>query len=367
MANFFVGNEKLKERGYKAYIPRHVVCVTGVLAGIPADISVDEIKADMECKYPVVDVYRLNRFVDGSPRPTNRVSVTFRTKQLLEKVKIFCCWNQVRPFVQKVLFCKNCHRCIHKTENCKSKLRCSNCTEIHDETDVNYKNCTKQLKCWYCKTTSHGTTDETCPEREKQRNKKALMARQNLTFVEAQELVTPILSSNIYEALVEVSDNPTPAESFAKMTAGNFIRMSTGTVPKRRVETTPTSTNDEHRNPRRMEAGKIQEGREKNMEKRSRMEKDRRTKILNQEVKNDSKPTEIFTGVGTGLNNTFKTTDRERWKNMALEAKQAAETSMRGTLMNFYTDLVQKNLPTEWQEIIKEVSKQHFKLNSTIF
>ncbi|XP_062565361.1 uncharacterized protein LOC134227723 [Armigeres subalbatus] len=71
-ANAMVDDENLLEAGYKAYIPRHLVCISGVLAGIPTDITEDEILNDIESPAPVMSVFRLSRFVDGLRQPSNR-------------------------------------------------------------------------------------------------------------------------------------------------------------------------------------------------------------------------------------------------------------------------------------------------------
>ena len=354
-ANLFVGEDRLKERGYKAYVPRHLISVRGVLVGIPTDISEEEIMMEIESEYQVIDVYRLNRFVDGRARPTNRVSVTFRASRLPEKVKLFCCTNRVRPFIQKVLFCGKCHRFNHKTNNCKGRQRCSRCSEVHNEEDDDYNNCQKQVKCFYCKT-AHSTTDRNCPERDKQERIKGLMARQNLTYVEAREMLTPRLNSNMYDLLADGVENPTPAESFAKMTAGKYTKrapQNTGALPKRRAEIPTPKPHDTTQ-----QAANVNEKRKRVEEERIRILKENRT--------------DMSTDQGTALHNKHAVTDKERWERITEEANQAAnetaERNMRGALMNFYSDLVQKNdLPREWQEIIKQISKQHFKLDNAIF
>lgn len=43
-----------KNGEYKAYVPVHLVCVTGIVAGIPADIPIEEIQDDIQCDGPIV-------------------------------------------------------------------------------------------------------------------------------------------------------------------------------------------------------------------------------------------------------------------------------------------------------------------------
>ncbi|XP_062556358.1 uncharacterized protein LOC134221180 [Armigeres subalbatus] len=104
-ANAMVDDENLLEAGYKAYIPRHLVCISGVLAGIPTDITEDEILNDIESPAPVMSVFRLSRFVDGLRQPSNRQSLINWTLcnaiyKVLRKTKTNCnvhCWTKAMP------------------------------------------------------------------------------------------------------------------------------------------------------------------------------------------------------------------------------------------------------------------------------
>lgn len=87
-ANRLVQNSVVDSYGYKAYIAKHLVSVTGVVAGIPTDLSNEEIMQDLHCLVPVMDVYRFHRFVNNAKIPSTRVSVTFRANKLPELVKL---------------------------------------------------------------------------------------------------------------------------------------------------------------------------------------------------------------------------------------------------------------------------------------
>lgn len=219
IANRLTTDSLLKGKNYKAYIPRHLISVTGVISGIPLDITADEVMNDIESEATVMQIYRLNRFVDGRPEPSMRMSVTFRASKLPQTVKIFCVSVRVKAFYRKANLCLNCLRYNHKTENCKGKRRCRICTRFHDR-EVDFEHCQQQEKCLYCRS-NHQTTDQSCPERSRQNNIQAIMARTNLTAIEAVEQF-PIQTQNYYEALSEAVQEPTPAESFAKVTAGNY-------------------------------------------------------------------------------------------------------------------------------------------------
>ncbi|XP_055590551.1 uncharacterized protein LOC129742648 [Uranotaenia lowii] len=46
---------------YRAYVPKHAISISGVISGIPLDISDKEILDDIECEVPVMSVKRLSR------------------------------------------------------------------------------------------------------------------------------------------------------------------------------------------------------------------------------------------------------------------------------------------------------------------
>lgn len=218
-ANKLIDDEEFRRRNYRAYVPMHFISVSGVVAGVPLDVSIEELEETVQCEVPILGIRRLNSWIDGAPQPSQRISITFRANKLPRMVKMFSCTSRIRPFNKKSVLCMNCLRYSHRAENCRSKKRCVRCTLVHDE-EEEFGRCLNPIKCLYCRK-DHATTDRECPERKRQDNIQAIMAKTNLTFVEAREQF-PILTENYYEALLEMTDDPTPAESFAKMTANQY-------------------------------------------------------------------------------------------------------------------------------------------------
>lgn len=135
-ANQLQKDPQLKANNYKAYIPRSFVSVSGVVAGVPVDMTIEEIKANITCTCPIISINRLHRFEGGEKIPTSRIGITFRASVLPKDVRLFCCINSVRPFVNRPVLCLNCLRYNHATENCRSRKRCPNCSAIHDDVDL---------------------------------------------------------------------------------------------------------------------------------------------------------------------------------------------------------------------------------------
>lgn len=125
------------------------------------------------------------------------------------------------------------------------------------------------------------------------------MARTNLTAIEAVEQF-PIQTRNYYEALVEATQEPTPAESFATMTAGKY-----------RERITPPSR-----------------ARKRTGENEKSANIADQVVIMQEKKKKTDK--QINTN-GVALFNKFKVTEAENWKNKLREAaKQQQQERIDG-------------------------------------
>lgn len=289
LANRLTNDENLRLKNYRAYIPRHLISVTGVIAGVPLDISEDEVMEDIISEYPVMQVYRMNRFIDNRKEPTQRMSITFRTSKLPTSIKIFHCSLRVRAFFKKAVLCMNCLRYNHKEENCKGKRRCQQCSRIHED-DEEYVNCQNPQRCLHCRK-DHQTSDKKCPERTRQENIQAILARTSLTAVEAVEQF-PIHTQNLYEALVESAQEPTPTESFAEVTSQQY-RPRNNVQRRKREEVSPNS---------------------KNVGDQVTVYKEKKAKIATNGQQN-----------GITLFNKYKTTETEKWKTQLRQAQLTKE------------------------------------------
>lgn len=71
-ANLLVEAINSGDNKYRAYVPKHLVCITGVIAGVPTDIDVEDIRMDIECEVPIVDISRMPKWHEGKRIPINR-------------------------------------------------------------------------------------------------------------------------------------------------------------------------------------------------------------------------------------------------------------------------------------------------------
>lgn len=370
-ANRLVEGVNAADTPYRAYVPRHLVSITGVISGIPEDITDQEIIEGIECDVPILSVRRLNRTAERIP--TRRVSVTFRSNQLPEYVRLFCCRSTVRPFYQRVVFCVNCLRFNHRDTNCKGRRRCEKCTEQH-ETNEEFEKCQRNVKCANCNSSDHSSKDEKCPERERQTRIKGLMARRNITYTEAREII-PISSKNLYEPLSHLEEFPVLDNTFADMTGGNYRW-------KNPLREDWIRTNQE----RKAIKAAIEIEKEKKEKQKENSSYGKRAR-KEPEVNNAQKVTEdrnklvaqgTSNNCGAGLNNTHIVGQTEKWETVLRKAKEqieakaqstikAAEERHQSQLMNFYADFV-TTLGTDEaaRSHFNECTKKHFNLARSV-
>lgn len=355
-ANLLVETINNENGIYTAYIPKHVVCISGVIAGIPTEITTEQIKADLECDVPVFDVYRLNRYEEGRKVPSTRVSITFRASLLPEKVRLFCCVTRVQPFVQKVVFCQRCLRFNHKADNCKGYKRCQKCTERHD-TEEEFEECSKKVRCLYCKAHTHATGSQACDEHKRQQQIKAAMSRRNLSFAEAREMF-PITSPNMYDLLSNLHEHPTLAET---VVSNNNLAHQWKETNRERVP---------------MQAAvKIYSDGNRRSEKPQNKRRRQNAEAENQEAGTSNtgavKKKEDKLANGVGLDNPFKVDENERWNRIIEEANRKAELNSRNkyqaAAMSFYSELYdEESMSAEMKERFKQIARKYFELNQAI-
>lgn len=244
-ANKIQADKTLRAQNYKAYIPKHFMTVAGVVTGVPLEMTPEEIFENITCNMPILSVTRLHKYENDNKIPTTRIAVTFRCNQLPLEVRMFCCTNQVKPFVSKAVFCQNCLRYNHRTNNCRSRQRCETCGRNHDE--QGYGQCTMPARCLHCRQEGHKSGDANCPERERQNNLKVIMAKTNLTTLEAQEQY-PIYTQNQFSLLENIEDFPTLSKSYAKVSQLTSNQSQIRQIERNRKVHTPKRSSGEATN-----------------------------------------------------------------------------------------------------------------------
>ncbi|KAH1021887.1 hypothetical protein HUJ04_011371 [Dendroctonus ponderosae] len=118
--------------------------------------------------------------------------------------------KNVLPYVAPVTQCFNCLLYGHTQKLCKNKKKkCFNCGEedthsnTTNEQSITYSCMTK---CIHCKSREHRSSSKTCPEFNRQRDIKRLIAYENITFFDANRLCPKPLSTE--EHILHPQDFP---------------------------------------------------------------------------------------------------------------------------------------------------------------
>lgn len=358
-ANMLVEAINAPNGDYRAYVPRHLVTITGKIAGIPADITEGEIQLGIQSEYPVVQVRRLCRWENNVQIPMNRVSVTFRASELPEKIKLFSCVTRILPFTRKVELCEKCLRYGHRTANCRGARRCARCGERHEE-ENEYNYCEKPVKCASCRT-NHKSTDQECPERKKQENINTIRAKQNLTYAEARELY-PVYSKNPFELLSNLQDYPSMPETFAATT-----ERKTETL-KQQWDRTNLPRQPIQPAVKMYKPDPKEKDKKKTSKRRLSVEDTEQRSNDQQQQRNNKEKTERRDGVG--LDNPLRVTEKEKLESLIREVSQQtlekANLGFNERIMKFYSMFIEQDLPMEIEEKFKAISKQCFDMTKTI-
>lgn len=186
VANDLVIKQSLAYKGYRTFIPGHLVQRQGIVRGIDTSITDSEMLEDFQAPRKILSVRRLNRktYVEGTPItvPTRSVVITFQGQSIPDKIFIYHNAIEVLPYIYNVIYCNVCLRFGHTFHQCRSKPRCSKCAEEHSATSCRVEQVS--FKCVHCDG-NHQATDRSCKEWARQKSIKERMAFENMTFQEA--------------------------------------------------------------------------------------------------------------------------------------------------------------------------------------
>lgn len=214
-ANTFILSNTLKSNKYKAFVPIFNVTRMGVVRGIPADWSdediIENITVPIGCG-KIIKVRRLKKknIVNGKAEytPIETVVLTFDGQILPPRV--FLCYNAlpVDIYIYPTVQCFNCCRYGHIKSQCRSTPRCFKCGQKH--TGDTCPNEEEDAYCCIC-TGSHFATNRKCPEYLRQRSIKDTMAKNCISYAEAIKLHPPVVKS--YADILTSAPSPNTALS----------------------------------------------------------------------------------------------------------------------------------------------------------
>jgi len=193
-ANKLLNDNDIKDNNLKAYIPGFRLSRRGIIKGIDEDISEEEILENIESRFKVLKVRRLNRRnrdpcrKEEDPKwvASKSVVLTFSGQMLPSEIYISRVKVKVDSYMILPVICYNCFKIGHTSSNCKNNAKCSMCAEIkHDGS------CTSGIPtCSNCKS-DHISTNKKCPVYCREYEVRRLMAYENISMGDARKLVFP--------------------------------------------------------------------------------------------------------------------------------------------------------------------------------
>uniref|UniRef100_A0A1B6I941 Uncharacterized protein n=1 Tax=Homalodisca liturata TaxID=320908 RepID=A0A1B6I941_9HEMI len=112
---------------FNVFVPTTRIYTIGV-AFVERDITEDEILQETKCEYPILDVQRLKKRVNGSLVDTSFVKITFETDKLPGVVYLNYVRMQIEPYIIPVKQCFRCFSYGHVMNSPCNKTRvCRDC------------------------------------------------------------------------------------------------------------------------------------------------------------------------------------------------------------------------------------------------
>lgn len=211
-ANSFISNSVLETANYKAFVPSFSVTRMGIVRGVPAEWSDEEVKENISVPIgcgPILKIRRLKRkiTINGHTelKTTESVVLTF-DGQVLPK-RIFMCFTSllVDLYIYPTVQCYNCCRFGHVKVQCRSQPRCFRCGQGHSGDSCSVIE--DDVCCCLCKG-FHLATSKKCLEYERQTQIKKTMATSCISYAEASKQHSPISKISYADALLSTSNVP---------------------------------------------------------------------------------------------------------------------------------------------------------------
>jgi hypothetical protein len=187
-----------------------------------------------------------------------------------------------------------------------------------------------------------------------------MMARKCITYIEARELIAPVVVNNYYDTLANISEFPSLNESYAKMAGGRYAKKSLYTPEVRADAGLKRATS--------AQAVELLTTVEKMNQKRKRVEQSSNLAMINVGSEEELPH-------GSALHNTERVTEKERWQSLLEEsARKAEETGRKNTkaemkagFMSFYSGLIEQPEMTDGlRSKFKEFAKKFLKFDDII-
>lgn len=184
-AEQLINSKLLKEEfKFKVYVPAMFKQTVGMVRDVAKSLSEQEILENMHSgNIKIEKVERMMKKVEDKLVPTYSIKIYAKGQYLPRSVEIYGQDRLCEPYVFPLKICYKCWRYGHGQKFCKaSSVKCCKCGMEHEEKDCN----AAELKCINCGG-AHKASDRECPEWERQDKIRVEMAKNKISYFEAQQ------------------------------------------------------------------------------------------------------------------------------------------------------------------------------------
>lgn len=228
-ANSFLSSPTIVQNKYRAFIPTFNVTGMGLVRGVPADWSPEEVLEHLRVPENTggarpIKIRRLNyknSKQDGSYNwlPSETVVVTFDGQTLPKRVFLCLSSLAVEIYQYPTIQCFKCCRFGHTKEKCRSLPRCFKCGGAHMGDSCNVDFDTQHPRCCNCPeevASGHMANSKSCPQYTRQTAIKKTMVEENLSYTEASSLHPKATRKSYANAAAAYPQSPSQSLSYRK-------------------------------------------------------------------------------------------------------------------------------------------------------
>lgn len=184
----------------------------------------------------VTNVKRFTVKRDGKTIETNTLLLDFKTPIPPKELKIFYRLIHVEPYIPNPLRCYKCQKFGHHESKCRAtNIRCSNCSENHDN-----KDCTNQSKCSNCGE-AHPSSSNKCTVWQKEKEIVKIKYTNHISFPEARKQYerTHLHPEAAYSTIVKSSQPKVTLKHISTQCSSEEIEKELKQINKQTKKTTP--------------------------------------------------------------------------------------------------------------------------------
>lgn len=172
------------EKSWYTYVPDYKIYSVGVIRGVDAETTIEELEEAIRLKYPNAKAERITKLdSEGTNErvPTTAVKIWFPMDTIPQEIHACQVKSNVEWYIPNVMQCQKCWQFNHKANECRKKAKCKSCRGSHTQVTC----WSKTLKCANC-SQNHMANDRKCPKYIEEKEIRMTAAREHISIYEAR-------------------------------------------------------------------------------------------------------------------------------------------------------------------------------------